>query len=103
MWQGNQIEIAKNLLLKNGFNVIATREPGGIGESEKIRKLIFDLKERKLIGAEGQMVMFFTARKFWVDGLVAPSIDKGIHVFGRQVLRLNRCIPGICRRRGSRK
>ena len=80
--KGTQIEIAKNLLLKNGFNVIATREPGGIGESEKIRKLIFDLKERKLIGAKGQTVIFFTARKFWVDGLVAPSIDKGIHVLG---------------------
>lgn len=80
--KGTQIEIAKNLLLKNGFNVIATREPGGIGESEKIRQLIFELKEKKLIGAEGQMVMFFTARKFWVDGLVAPNLDKGVNVLG---------------------
>jgi dTMP kinase len=80
--KGTQIEIAKNLLLNNGFKVISTREPGGIGESEKIRKLIFDLKEKKLIGAEGQMVMFFTARKFWVDGIVAPNIDKGVNVLG---------------------
>jgi dTMP kinase len=80
--KGTQIEIAENLLLKNGFNVISTREPGGIGESEKIRKLIFKLKEKGLIGAEGQMVMFFTARMFWVDGIVAPNIDNGVNVLG---------------------
>jgi len=80
--KGLQIEIAKKLLLNNGFQVISTREPGGVGPSEEIRQLIFTLKDLKLIGAEGQMVMFFTARKFWVDQLVAPSINSGIHVLG---------------------
>jgi len=80
--KGLQIGIAKDLLLRNGFNVITTREPGGVGPSEKIRKLIFELKDKRLIGAEGQMVMFFTARKFWVDQLVAPNIYRGIHVLG---------------------
>lgn len=80
--KGIQIEIAKTLLLNNGFEVVATREPGGVGPSEEIRQLIFELKDKKLIGSEGQMVMFFTARKFWVDGLVAPNINKGINVLG---------------------
>ena len=26
------------------------------------------------------MVLFFAARKFWVDGVVAPNIDNGINV-----------------------
>ncbi len=80
--KGTQIEAAKKLLIKNGLNVIFTREPGGVGSSEEIRQLIFTLKDKKLIGAEGQMVMFFTARKFWVDGLVAPNIEQGVHVLG---------------------
>ncbi len=80
--KGTQIEIARNLLIKNGINTISTREPGGVGPSEEIRKLIFDLKGQGLIGAEGQMVMFFTARKFWVDQLVAPNIDLGVNVLG---------------------
>ncbi|HJY98197.1 MAG TPA: dTMP kinase [Patescibacteria group bacterium] len=80
--KGIQIEIAKNLLLGNGFQVIATREPGGVGPSEEIRQLIFTLKDLKLIGAEGQLVMFFTARKFWVDQLVAPNVNRGVHVLG---------------------
>lgn len=74
-----QIEIAKNLLIKNGLKTISTREPGGVAEAEKIRELIFALKAKGLIGAEGQMAMFFTARKFWVDLLVRPNIEKGIH------------------------
>ncbi|MBI4157864.1 dTMP kinase [Candidatus Woesebacteria bacterium] len=80
--KGTQIEIAKNLLIKNGLETISTREPGGVGESEKIRELIFELKGKGLIGAEGQMAMFFTARKFWVDLLVKPNIDKGVNVLG---------------------
>jgi len=80
--KGTQLEVARSLLVKNGFNAISTREPGGVGPSEEIRKLIFELKDKKLIGAEGQMVMFFTARKFWVDGLVAPNIDNGVNVLG---------------------
>lgn len=80
--KGTQIEIARQLLVKNGLQVVSTREPGGVGSSEEIRNLIFTLKGEGLIGAEGQMVMFFTARKFWVDGLVAPNIKNGTHVLG---------------------
>lgn len=80
--KGTQIEIATNILVKNGLKAISTREPGGVGPSEEIRKLIFELKDKKLIGAEGQMVMFFTARKFWVDGLISPNIDNGVNVLG---------------------
>lgn len=80
--KGTQIEKARQLLLNNGLKVVSTREPGGVGSSEEIRKLIFTLKSENLIGAEGQMVMFFIARKFGVDGLISPNIRNGIHVLG---------------------
>jgi len=48
--------------------------------AEKIRKLIFTLRDKKLIGPEGQMVLFFACRDLWLDGLVIPSIDDGINV-----------------------
>ncbi len=78
--KGIQIEYAKHLLQRNGLQAIFTREPGGIAPSEEIRQLIFTLKDRKLIGAEGQMVLFFAARKFWIDGIVGPNIDVGTNV-----------------------
>lgn len=78
--KGTQIKLAEDLLKNNGLSVISTYEPGGIDSSKEIRKLIFTLRDKRLIGAEGQMVLFFAARKFWVDGVVAPNIDNGINV-----------------------
>lgn len=75
-----QIEFAKNILQRNGLEVFITREPGGLEAAESIRKLIFDLKGAGLIGAEGQMSLFFAARKLWLQNIVAPNIDKGINV-----------------------
>lgn len=79
--KGTQIELAKDLLQKNNLTSVYTREPGGLVPAEKIRQLIFDLRDKKLIGPEGQMALFFAARKLWVDGVVAPNIEDGINVF----------------------
>ena len=78
--KGEQIKRAKGLLRRNGFQVISTREPGGIKPSEEIRQLIFTLRDKKLIGPEGQMVLFFAARMLWLNHKVAPKIDKGISI-----------------------
>lgn len=79
--KGTQIELAKDLLQKNNLISVYTREPGGLAPAEKIRELIFNLRDKKLIGPEGQMVLFFAARKLWVEEVVAPNIDNGINVF----------------------
>jgi dTMP kinase len=78
--KGVQIEVAKSLLSNNGLKVISTREPGGVESSEEIRKLIFELRDQKLIGAEGQMVLFFAARMFWVQHKVKPALYRGYNV-----------------------
>lgn len=78
--KGTQVELAKKLLKKNKIKVISTREPGGIESSEVIRQLIFDLRDKKLIGPEGQMVLFYAARKFWIDRVVRTNLKKGINI-----------------------
>lgn len=78
--KGVQVRFVKKLLKRNRMKVITTREPGGIKSSEVIRQLIFDLRGQKLIGSEGQMVLFYAARKFWVDKVVNPSLKKRINV-----------------------
>lgn len=78
--KSTQIKYAKNLLKKNRLEAVYTREPGGLESAEKIRELIFNLRDKELIGAEGQMVLFFAARKLWVDNVVAPKIVKGINI-----------------------
>jgi len=78
--KSTQIEIAEKFLKDNGLEVISTREPGGVAPAEIIRNLIFKLREQKFIGPEGQMALFFAARKLWMDGLVIPNLEKGINV-----------------------
>jgi dTMP kinase len=78
--KGTQVKYIERLLSRNNIDVVTTREPGGFASSEVIRKLIFDLRGKKLIGPEGQMVLFFAARKFWIDKVVKPSLEDGINV-----------------------
>jgi dTMP kinase len=78
--KGTQINFAKDLLTNNGLQVVYTREPGGIEPAEEIRRLIFTLREKKLIGPEGQLSLFFAARDLWVIGVVVPNIDGGTNV-----------------------
>jgi len=75
-----QIELAKKFLEEKGLKVLTTREPGGVEASEKIRELIFALRDKNLIGPEGQMVLFFAARYLWLNSLVKPALAEGINV-----------------------
>ena len=75
-----QIELAKDFLEKKGLKVLTTREPGGVEASEKIRELIFALRDKNLIGPEGQVVLFFAARYLWLNSLVKPALTNGINV-----------------------
>jgi len=75
-----QIELARNFLEKKGLKVLVTREPGGVEAAEGIRELIFTLRDKNLIGPEGQMVLFFAARYLWLNSLVKPALADGINV-----------------------
>jgi len=72
-----QIKNAGNYLTEKGFDVIVTREPGGVEASEKIRDLIFKLKSEGIANADHQTALFFASRCIWLDSLVKPSIRKG--------------------------
>ncbi len=75
-----QIKHAKEYLQEKGIRLLVTREPGGVESAEKIRELIFNLKEKNLIGPEGQVALFFAARKLWLDEVVTPNISEGVSI-----------------------
>lgn len=78
--KSTQLVYASEHLTSLGRANVITREPGGVPEAERIRKLIFLLKGANIINADHQMALFFAAREFWVSGVVAPNIDKGVDV-----------------------
>lgn len=72
-----QIKKADEYLKEKGYEVVITREPGGVEASEIIRNLIFKLKSEGVANADHQMALFFASRKIWLDTLVKPAVGKG--------------------------
>ncbi len=75
--KSTQIEIISSWLKEKGYKVVTTREPGGIRSAEKIRELIFKLRQKQLIGPEGQIALFSVARYLWVEEFVRPALKAG--------------------------
>src|SRR3990167_3619741 len=80
--KGTQISFAKDLLSRNGFEVLTTREPGGTSAGEEIRQLIFKLRGEHLITPGEQMVLFFAARKLLVQEIIKPNRKLGKVILG---------------------
>ncbi|MGO4570808.1 dTMP kinase [Microvirga sp. 2TAF3] len=59
--------------------VIATREPGGSPEAEKIRSFILSGKAKHL-GPFAEALLFTAARIDHIDKTIAPAIESGTHV-----------------------
>lgn len=80
--KGTQIRFAHELLLRNGFEVVTTREPGGTDGGEEIRQLIFDLRGEHLITPGEQMVLFFASRRLLVKDVILPNLVGGKVILG---------------------
>src|SRR5258708_1057899 len=78
--KSTQVEFLLEYMSSLGHEVVLTREPGGNPAAEKIRGLIFNLKDKGIINADHQMALFFAARYLWVTEVVKPNLDKGTHV-----------------------
>lgn len=63
-------------LLKNGYEVLHTREPGGTSISEKIRKILLDPKNKGMdVGCE--MLLYMAARAQIVSEKILPALERG--------------------------
>lgn len=68
---------ASEYVRSKGFEVVSTREPGGVPEAEEIRNLIFRLKGKEILTPDQQIAMFFTARHFWLERFVRTQLESG--------------------------
>lgn len=70
------IKAVKEFLSDEGYNIMTTREPGGIKISESIRNIILD-KENTEMNAYTEALLFAAARSQHFSEKIIPALDAG--------------------------
>lgn len=77
--KSTQIELLKSYLLKSNKKVQVIREPGGTEISEKIRTMLLDKENSKML-METEFLLFSASRSQLVREKIRPYLDEGIYV-----------------------
>ncbi len=70
-----QLRLLKKFLQKNGFDVIATREPGGTELGKKIRNLLLSPKNR--INSYAELFLLLADRAQHIEDVILKNINEG--------------------------
>lgn len=63
-------------LLKKGYSVVTTREPGGTPVGERIRECLLDPQFKSELGAKAELLLFLSSRAQHIDRLIKPALDQ---------------------------
>jgi len=74
--KSTQIDLAHQYLKKQGLPVLFIREPGGVKISEKIRKILLDVRHTTM-GDECETLLYMAARAQLVQEVIIPELKKG--------------------------
>ncbi len=66
----------KQLLEKNGLQVVTTREPGGTIFAEKIRQLLLE-NTQEIISEKTELLLMFAARAQHLSQVIQPALNQG--------------------------
>lgn len=77
--KSTQIELLKSYLLKKNKKVRVIREPGGTEISEKIRTMLLDKENSKML-METEFLLFSASRAQLVREKIRPYLSEGIYV-----------------------
>ncbi len=77
--KSTQIELLKSYLLEKNKKVQVIREPGGTEISEKIRAMLLDKENSKML-METEFLLFSASRAQLVREKIRPYLDEGIYV-----------------------
>ncbi len=67
------------IFLKNGFEAVLTKEPGGTLVGDKIRKILLE-RESEGLGYKAELLLFAASRAENVRINIKPSLEKGLIV-----------------------
>jgi len=89
-------------LKKMGYSVILTREPGGPPISEKIRKILLDLKNKRMTSLT-EVFLYLASRTQHVEELILPALKIGKIVISDRFADASVAYQGAGRRIGEER
>lgn len=97
-----QIELLNSFLKQSGFDVVLTREPGGTGIGDKIRKILLDSKNVQM-SYRAETLLFLASRAELVSKVIQPSLNQGEIVICDRFFDSTIAYQGIARQLGAEK
>ncbi len=94
--KSTQIELLKEYLQKEGYDVLITREPGGTKISEAIREVILN-KDFREMSPVTEMLLYASARAQLIAELVGPALDSGKAVISDRFVDSSLVYQGMAR------
>ena len=73
--KSTQLNLLKDYLLQKGFEVLITREPGGKGLGEEIRKLLLHFDG--YVSPKCEAFLFLADRAQNIDTIIKPAVNGG--------------------------
>ncbi len=70
-----QLNKVKEFLIKEGYDVVVTREPGALDVGQKIRNIL--LHNEGFVSDRCEMFLFLADRSQHIDALIKPAVDNG--------------------------
>jgi dTMP kinase len=74
--KSTQIEILARHLIRHGYKVVTTREPGGTAFGEQIRRVLLSVKNRRL-DPRAELFLYLASRTQHLEEVILPAMKKG--------------------------
>ena len=97
-----QIKLIYDFLIKAGFDVVLTREPGGTDIGDLIRKILPD-KKNSGMSYRAETLLFLASRAELVSKIIEPAIKEGKIVICDRFFDSTVVYQGIARGLGEKK
>lgn len=90
------IKLIVEKLQKEGYQVLQTREPGGVKIAEEIRNIILD-KDNTSMDGKTEALLYAASRRQHLVEKVIPALDKGMIVISDRYIDSSLVYQGVAR------
>lgn len=90
------IKLIVERLQKEGYQVLQTREPGGVKIAEEIRNIILD-KDNTSMDGKTEALLYAASRRQHLVEKVIPALDKGMIVISDRYIDSSLVYQGVAR------